>query len=149
MLKEFKEFAFKGNVLDLAIGIIIGAAFSAIINSIVKDLIMPFFSLFTNNVNFTDMFISLDGTDYKTLEAAQKASAATFNYGSFIQQLINFLIIALVIFLFVKQINKYKKPAAVTTKDCPHCLTKINIKATKCPSCTADIAVVADAEILV
>lgn len=147
MIKEFKEFALKGNMLDLAIGVIIGGAFGTIVTSLVNDLIMPLLSVFTKNINFSQMYIAMNGKKYATLDAAI-AEGAVFKYGAFIQQFINFIIIAFVIFLFVKQINKFKKPAAVTTKECPHCLSKINIKATKCPSCTADIPDATESEIL-
>jgi large conductance mechanosensitive channel len=141
MIKEFKEFALKGNMLDLAIGVIIGGAFSGIVNSIVNDLIMPLLSLVTGRIDFSNMFLSLIGVKYDTLKEAQEAGAATFNYGSFITQLINFLILAFVVFIIVKQLNKLKRPVVVevTTKECPHCLTTINSKARKCPNCTSDL----------
>ena len=109
MLKEFKEFALKGNVMDLAIGVIIGAAFSSIVSSLVDDIIMPLVGLFTGGINFTDYFISLDGTNYSTLAAAQEAGAATINYGQFLGMVLNFLIVAFTIFLAIKWINKFKR----------------------------------------
>lgn len=142
MLKEFKKFALKGNMIDLAVGIIIGGAFSSIVNSLVKDVIMPVLSLFTSKINFTDWFIALDGEHYDTLKAAQDAGAATINYGVFLSGVLNFVIMAFVVFMLVRWINKLKKPeeAAADTKKCPYCLTDININATRCPSCTSEVA---------
>lgn len=142
MLKEFKKFALKGNMIDLAVGIIIGSAFSGIVNSLVNDIIMPLLSLITKNINFADWFISLNGVEYDTLEIAKAKGAATVNYGLFLSGVLNFIIMAFVVFLMVKWINKMKKPepvAAPTTKKCPHCLSDINTNATKCPYCTSDI----------
>ena len=142
LLKEFKKFALKGNMIDLAVGIIIGGAFTSIVNSLVNDIIMPILSIFTKNINFTNLFISLDGKKYETLEAAKAAEAATLNYGAFLTGVLNFLIMAFVVFLLVRWINKFKKPdapAAPATKQCPYCITDINRNATKCPHCTADI----------
>lgn len=142
MLKEFKKFALKGNMIDLAVGIIIGGAFSTIVNSLVKDIIMPILGLLTNRINFTDWFIALDGTHYKTLADAQANGAATINYGLFISGVINFIIMAFVVFLLVRWLNKLKRPEVVeaTTKKCPYCQTDININATKCPNCTSEVA---------
>lgn len=141
MLKEFKKFALRGNMIDLAVGIIIGGAFTSIVNSLVNDIIMPILSLITKNINFTDWFIALDGGDYATLQEAKDAGAATLNYGVFLSGVINFLIVAFMVFLIVRWINKLRKPevTAPTTKKCPRCLSEINVKATKCPNCTADI----------
>ncbi len=142
MLKEFKKFALRGNMIDLAVGIIIGGAFSGIVNSLVNDIIMPILSLLTKNIDFTNLFLALDGKHYDTLELAKEAGVATVNYGTFISGVLNFVIMAFVVFMMVRWINKIKKPepvAAPTTKQCPHCFTEINIKATKCPNCTADI----------
>lgn len=142
MLKEFKKFALRGNMIDLAVGIIIGGAFSSIVNSLVNDIIMPVLSLLTKNIDFSNLFIALDGKYYKTIELAKEANVATVNYGLFISGVLNFLIMAFVVFMMVRWINKLKKPeapAAPTTKQCPHCYTDIHIKATKCPNCTADI----------
>jgi len=125
MLKEFKNFVIKGNVIDLAVAVIIGAAFGAIVSSLVNDIIMPLIGQLLGKVNFTDLFISLSGQKYATLAAAKEAGAATLNYVVFINTIINFIIIAFVIFLVIRQINKMKKapePAAVTTKDCPSLL---------------------------
>ncbi|MBU1097985.1 MAG: large conductance mechanosensitive channel protein MscL [Bacteroidetes bacterium] len=147
MLKEFKEFAVKGNVIDMAVGIIIGAAFGTIVKSLVADVIMPPIGLMLGNVDFTNLFIVLkEGAvagPYESLKAAQDAGAVSVNYGAFLNTIISFLIIAFSIFVLIKNINKLKrqdepKPAAVpTTKECPHCLSTISIKATKCPNCTS------------
>jgi large conductance mechanosensitive channel len=144
MLKEFKEFAMRGNVIDLAIGIIIGGAFGRIITSLVNDIIMPPLGLLLGKVNFTDMFISLNGTKYPSLADAQVAGAATINYGVFINTVIDFILVAFVIFLLVRQINKLARkpapaPAAPTTKECPYCYTQIPIPATRCPNCTSEL----------
>jgi large conductance mechanosensitive channel len=142
MFKEFKEFALKGNVLDLAIAVIMGAAFGAVVNSVVNDIIMPPIGVLLGNVNFSDLFINLSGGSYASLAAAKEAGAATINYGVFINQLINFLIVAFVMFLLVRQINRLKKPAPVVepaTKECPYCLSKIPAKATRCAYCTQEV----------
>lgn len=141
MLKEFKKFALRGNMIDLAVGMIIGSAFTSIVKSLVDDIFMPFISLFTGKVDFNNWFIALDGKTYATLEAAQEAGASTLNYGTFISNIINFVIMAFVVFLFVKGINKMHKeePKAVTTKKCPFCKTEIDIEATKCPHCTSEL----------
>ncbi|MDF2610925.1 MAG: hypothetical protein K0R92_2399 [Lachnospiraceae bacterium] len=143
MLKEFKKFALRGNMIDLAVGVIIGGAFSALVTSMVNDIIMPILSIFTKNIDYSNLFIALDGKDYESLDAAKAAAAATINYGSFLSGVINFLIMAFVVFLFVRQINKLRaknEPAAVpTTKQCPHCLSDININATRCPHCTSEV----------
>ena len=148
MLKEFKEFAMRGNVMDMAVGIIIGAAFGAIIGSFVKDVIMPPIGLLLGNVDFSNLYVLLKSGatpgPYSSLAAANAAGAVTLNYGLFINTIINFLIIALAIFLVVKGMNsmKRKQPApavAPTTKDCPFCFTAIPVKATRCPSCTSEL----------
>jgi large conductance mechanosensitive channel len=142
MLKEFREFAMRGNVIDLAIGVILGAAFGKIVTSLVNDIIMPPIGLLLNGINFTDLFISLNGQSYASLVDAQNAGAPTINYGVFINTLIDFIIVAFIIFLFVRQINRWQrkpepKPAEPTTKDCPYCFTSIPIKASRCPNCTS------------
>mgnify|MGYP000870995078 CR=1 FL=1 len=140
MWKEFKEFAARGNLIDLSIGVIIGGAFSKIVTSLVNDIIMPIFSLLTGNIDFSNLFISLDGKKYKTLAEAAESGAATLNYGSFITVLIDFFIIAFSIFFVIRQINRFKpKPASSepTTKECPYCISNIPIKATRCPHCTS------------
>jgi large conductance mechanosensitive channel len=137
MWKEFREFVARGNVLDLAVGVIIGAAFGAIITSLVNDIIMPPIGLVTGGVDFTNLFISLNGEEYATLAAAQEAGAATINYGNFIQAIINFMI-----FLIVRWANRVKSqptPAAPTTKPCPYCLSTIPLGATRCPNCTSEL----------
>jgi large conductance mechanosensitive channel len=142
MWKEFKKFIARGNVIDLAIGVIIGAAFGKIVTSFVNDILMPPIGLLLGSVNFADLFITLSGGAYATLEEAQAAGAITINYGIFINAIIDFLIVAFVIFLVVKQVNRLKKPAPPaepTTKDCPYCLSAIPIKATRCPHCTSEI----------
>lgn len=141
MLKEFKEFAMRGNVLDLAIGIIIGAAFGKIITSFVSDILMPPIGLLLGKMDFSSLYINLSGANFDTLAAAKEAGAATINYGLFLLAVIDFLIVAFVIFLLVKQINRMKRkqveePAA---KDCAFCLSSIPIKATRCPHCTSDL----------
>ena len=145
---EFKTFIMRGNVIDLAVGVIIGAAFQAIIKSLVDDLVMPVISLATNGVDFANMFVSLDGNEYETLAAAQEAGAAVFAYGNFINAVLNFLIMAFVIFVLVRTINKLREravkkeevaEAAPTTKKCPFCKSEIDIEATKCPNCTSDV----------
>ncbi len=142
MFKEFKEFAMKGSVLDLAIGIIMGIAFGAIIKSLVDDIIMPPIGLLLGNINFADLFINLSGKAYPSLKAAKDAGAATINYGLFLNTVINFIIIAFVIFLLVRQINRMKRepaPAAPATKECTYCLSAIPVKATRCPNCTSQL----------
>ncbi|MEI8014724.1 MAG: large conductance mechanosensitive channel protein MscL [Nitrospiraceae bacterium] len=142
MLKEFKEFAMKGNVLDMAIGVIIGGAFGKIVSSLVSDVLMPPLGLLMGKVDFSSLFINLSGTPQPSLTAAKAAGAPTINYGVFLQATFDFIIIAFVIFLFVKQVNRLKQPApaaAPTTKDCPYCLSAIPIKAAKCAHCTSNV----------
>jgi large conductance mechanosensitive channel len=142
MWKEFREFISRGSVIDLAIGVIIGAAFGAVINSLVNDIIMPPIGMLTGGVNFTDLFISLNGKSYPSLAAAKAAGAPTINYGIFINTVLTFLIVAVVIFLLVKAINRLRRPApaaAPATKACPYCATDIPIKASRCPNCTSDL----------
>jgi large conductance mechanosensitive channel len=142
MLKEFKEFAMKGNVLDMAIGIIIGAAFGKIITSLVADVIMPPIGLILGKVDFLSLFLSLSGTHYDSLVAAKAAGAPTINYGVFLNNVIDFLIVAFVIFMVIRQVNRWKKPvpvAAPVTKECPYCFTAIPIKAVRCPNCTSEL----------
>jgi large conductance mechanosensitive channel len=144
MLKEFKDFALKGNVVDLAIAVIIGGAFGKIITSLVNDILMPPFGMLLGGVNFSDLFISLDGQTYPSLAVATAAGAPTINYGIFLNNIISFLIIAWVLFLVVKVMNSMKKepapvPAEPTTKTCPQCATEIPIKAVRCPHCTSNL----------
>ena len=144
MFKEFKEFAMKGNVLDMAIGVIIGGAFGKIVSSLVSDVLMPPIGLLMGKVDFSSLFLNLSGQPHPSLKAAKDAGAPTINYGVFLQTVLDFIIIAFVIFLLVKQVNAMtKKPASPpgppTTRDCPHCLSMIPIKATRCAHCTADV----------
>ena len=142
MLKEFKEFATRGNAVDMAVGIIIGTAFGRIITSLVTDILMPPIGLVLGKVDFSDLFLNLSGKPYDTLAAAKAAGAATINYGVFLNAVIDFLIGAFVIFLLVRQINRWNKPApsAATTKECPYCFSTIPVQATRCPNCTSQIA---------
>lgn len=145
MLKEFKEFAMRGNVVDMAVGIIIGAAFGKIISSLVGDVIMPPIGILMGGVDFSEIYINLSGGDYASLAAAKEAGAATLNIGLFINTVIDFLIVAFAIFMMVKMMNRLKRqeeaPAAEpTTRECPHCLSTIPIKATRCAHCTSELA---------
>ncbi|HEY7715869.1 MAG TPA: large-conductance mechanosensitive channel protein MscL [Candidatus Binatia bacterium] len=142
MYKEFKEFIMRGNVVDLAVAVVIGAAFGRIVTSFVEDILMPPIGLLLGNVDFSNLFINLSGKDYDSIAAAKAAGAATLNYGIFINNIINFLIIAFAVFLIIRQINRMKGPApaaAPATKDCPHCLSAIPVGATKCAHCTAEL----------
>ena len=139
MFKEFKEFVMQGNVMDLAIGIIIGAAFGKIITSFVSDILMPPIGLLLGNVDFANLYINLSGTHYDTLKAAKDAGAVTIKYGLFLGTVIDFLIIASVIFLVIRQINRMKRKPDATTHDCPFCLSSVPIKATRCPHCTSEL----------
>jgi large conductance mechanosensitive channel len=148
MLKEFREFAMRGNVVDMAVGIIIGAAFGAIVKSVVDDVIMPPIGLLLGNVDFSNLFVTLKqgatAGPYATLELARKAGAVTLNYGAFFNTIVSFVIVAFSVFLLVKGMNKLKRQqeapgAAPTTKECPHCLSTIPIKATKCAHCTSQL----------
>jgi large conductance mechanosensitive channel len=145
MFKEFKEFAMRGNVIDLAVGVIIGAAFGKIVSSFVDDIIMPPIGRLLGHVNFTDFFISLNGKHYDSLTAAKADAAPTINYGLFVNTVINFLIVAFFVFLLVQQMNRWTRkpqpvPAEPTTKECPQCTMTIPIRAKKCPHCTTQIA---------
>jgi large conductance mechanosensitive channel len=143
MLKEFKEFAMKGNVLDMAIGIIIGAAFGKIISSMVSDILMPPIGMLMGKVDFSSLFITLTGQPFPSLAAAKAAGAPTINYGVFLQTILDFVIVAFVIFMVVKQANRFKKPdappAPPSTKPCPYCLSEIPLKAIRCSHCTSDV----------
>jgi large conductance mechanosensitive channel len=142
MFKEFKEFIMRGNVLDLAVGVVIGAAFGKIVTSLVTDILMGPIGVVLGKVDFSNFFIDLSGGHYPTLKAAQAASAATINYGLFLTNVVDFLIVAFVIFMVVKQANRMKRqpaPAAATTKECPFCRTAIPIAATRCPNCTSQL----------
>jgi large conductance mechanosensitive channel len=141
-ISEFKDFAMKGNVLDMAVGIIIGVAFGGIVNSLVKDVIMPPIGMIMGGINFADLFIVLDGKTYASLAAAQAAAAPTINYGLFINSIINFLIVALAIFMLIRQVNAAKKkpaPPEPNNKECPFCKESIPKAAVKCSHCTSDL----------
>lgn len=143
MLKEFKEFAMRGNVLDMAVGIIVGAAFGRIITSFVNEVLMPPIGLVLGKVDFSSLFVNLSGTAYPTLAEAKKAGASVIAYGAFLNTILDFVIVAFVIFLLIKQVNRLKKPApaaAPNTKDCPYCLSAIPVKATRCAHCTSQLA---------
>ncbi len=142
MLKEFKDFALRGNVVDMAVGIVIGGAFGKIVSSFVKDVIMPVIGKFAGGIDFAQMFVNLSGTDYATLAEAEEAGAAVMRHGAFFNTVIDFVIIAFAIFMVVRQMNKLKKqpaPKDPTTKDCPQCLMTVPIKAARCGHCTAQI----------
>lgn len=144
MFKEFKEFAMRGNVLDMAVGVIIGAAFGKIVNSFVADIMMPPLGLLLGQVDFSNLFINLSGKPLASLAEAKTAGAPTINYGFFINQVIDFLIVAFAIFLLIRQINVMKRrseapPAVPTTKSCLYCLSDIPLKATRCPHCTSEL----------
>ncbi len=143
MLEEFKKFAIQGNVMDLAVGVIIGAAFGKIVASLVEDILMPPVGLLLGGVDFSNLFLTLSGGTYESIAKAKEAGAATLNYGLFINNIINFLIVAFAIFMVVKQLNRLKAtpspPGPPTTKVCPFCLTMIPIKATRCGHCTSEV----------
>ena len=143
MFKEFKTFAMRGNVLDLAIGVIIGAAFGKIVTSFVADILMPPLGLFLGKTDMANKFIDLSGTPHATLAEAKAAGAATLNYGLFLNAVLDFVIVAFVVFLLVRQINKLMPPAPVVAgpvmKNCPRCTTSIPVGATRCPHCTSDV----------
>ena len=144
MLKEFKEFAMRGNVVDLAVGVIIGAAFGKIVASLVEDVIMPPVGRLLGHVDFSGLFINLSDKSYETLAAAKAAGASTLNYGIFVNSVINFLIVAFAVFMVVQQVSRWTKkpeaPAAPTTKDCPQCAMTIPLAAKRCGHCTAQLA---------
>jgi large conductance mechanosensitive channel len=143
MLNEFKTFAMRGNVIDLAVGVIIGSAFGRIVTSLVEDVIMPPLGLLLARVDFSNLYFNLSNTSYPTLAAAKAAGAPTVNYGAFLNTLVNFLIIAFVVFMLVRQINRLKDtepPPSPTTKACPYCHSTISVKAVRCPQCTSDIS---------
>ena len=146
MFDDFKKFAFKGNIMDMAIGVIIGGAFGKIVTSLVSDMIMPLLTLLTGKIKFENLFVALNGESYETAEAAAEAGAATLNYGMFIISVIDFLIIAASIFIVMRQVSKISKKFAKKTeeeppaaKDCPFCKSAIHIEATRCPNCTSQI----------
>ena len=143
MVKEFKEFAMRGNVVDMAVGVVIGVAFGKIVSSMVGDVFMPLVGRLVGNVDFSSLYWNLSGTEYASLAAAQEAGAATMNYGLFVNSVIDFVIVAACIFLVVKLMNRMKKaeaPTAPTTKDCAECCSSIPLKATRCAHCTSAVA---------
>lgn len=140
MIKEFKEFIMKGNVLDMAVGIIIGTAFGKVVTSFVSDVLMPPIGLLLGKVDFSNLFLNLSGKSLESLADAKKAGAATLNYGLFLNTVIDFLIVGFAIFFMVKQINRLKRqepPPAAVTRECPYCCSTVPIKATRCPHCTS------------
>lgn len=142
MLKEFKEFVMRGNVMDMAVGIIIGAAFGKIITSFVSDVLMPPIGLLLGKVDFSNLFINLSSTHYDTLKAAKEAGAATINYGVFLGVVVDFIIVAFAIFMVIRQINRMKRSAddvAPATKECAFCVSSIPVKAVRCPHCTSEL----------
>jgi large conductance mechanosensitive channel len=142
MLKELREFAMRGNVIDMAVGVVIGAAFGKIIGSLVEDILMPPIGLALGNVDFSNLFVSLSGKDYSSVAAAKAAGAATVNYGIFLNTILNFIIIAFAVFLVIRSFNRTKQPepaAAATTKECSYCLSAIPLKATRCAHCTSEL----------
>src|ERR1700752_4839521 len=139
MIKEFRDFAARGNVIDLAVGVIIGAAFGKVVTSIVTDLIMPPIGMALGRVDFSNLFVALNRGTYASLAEAKTAGAPTLNYGVFLNTCLEFVIVAFAVFLLVKQVNRLKGPVAVDTRDCPFCLTKMPLKATRCPACTSEV----------
>jgi large conductance mechanosensitive channel len=143
MLKEFRDFAVKGNVIDLAVAVIMGGAFGPIVTSLVNDIIMPPIGLILGKVDFKDLFLNLGGQTYTSLAAAKEAAAPVIAYGSFLNTVINFLIVSFAIFLLVKQVNRLKKPAPAppppSTKECPYCISAVPLKATRCGHCTSEL----------
>jgi large conductance mechanosensitive channel len=143
MWKEFREFAARGNVIDLAVGVIIGAAFGKIVASLVNDIVMPPIGMVLGGVDFKNMFVALNGQQFASLADAQKAGAPTINYGVFLNTVLEFLIVAFVVFLLVRQINRMKQPVPAApeqpVRDCPFCVTRIPVAATRCPACTSEL----------
>ncbi len=142
MLQEFKQFAMRGNVLDLAVAVVIGAAFGKIVTSFVNDILMPPLGLLAGRVDFSNLFVSLSGRSYPTLAAAKAAGAPTINYGLFLNTVLDFLIVAFAVFLLVRQVNRFaRKPEAApaTSRECPFCVSSIPIRAVRCPHCTSEL----------
>ncbi len=142
MLQEFKQFVMRGNVLDLAVAVVIGAAFGKIVTSFVNDILMPPLGFLVGNVDFSDLFVSLSGRSYPSLTAAQAAGAPTINYGLFLNTVLDFLIVAFAIFLVIRQVNRFTRkpePAPATTRECPFCVSSIPIRAVRCPHCTSEL----------
>jgi large conductance mechanosensitive channel len=145
MFKEFKEFVMRGNVMDMAVGIIIGGAFGKIISSLVGDILMPPLGLVLGKVDFSNLFLDLSGAGHATLDAARKAGAPTINYGIFVNTVLDFVVVALAIFLMIRQVNRLRReeapapPPPPSTKECPFCLTAVPLKAVRCPACTSEL----------
>ena len=145
ILQEFKKFAIRGNIVDLAVGIVIGAAFTGVVSSFVNDILMPPVGLLVGKVDFVNLFVSLSGRPFDTLAAAKAAGAPTLNYGVFINQILNFVLVAFAVFLLVREINRMSvdihgpAPTAATTKECPYCASVIALKARRCPHCTSEL----------
>ena len=139
MFKEFRDFAARGNVIDLAVGVIIGAAFGKVVTSAVNDVLMPPIGMALGRVDFSNLFVALNRGTYGSLPEAKAAGAPTINYGVFLNTTLEFLIVALVVFLLVKQVNRLKGPPVIDTRDCPFCYSKIALKATRCPACTSEV----------
>ena len=141
MLSDFRKFLLRGNVMELAVGIVIGAAFTAVVTSFVSDLLMPPIGLALGGRNFNDLFVSLDGTAYPSLAAAKAAGAATLNYGAFLNTVLNFVIVGFTIFMLVRSVNRMSPPAAPPpTRECPHCTAMISVRASRCPQCTSQVS---------
>lgn len=144
MWQDFKEFAMKGNIVDMAIGVIIGAAFSKVVNSLVSDVIMPPIGLILGKIDFDNLFLNLSGKQYPSLEVAKAAGAPTVNYGTFLTNMIDFLVVAFLLFIIFRELSRlssaHKEAEVITTKTCPYCFETIHIKATRCPRCTADLS---------
>lgn len=142
MFKEFKAFAMRGNVLDMAVGIILGVAFGQVVTSFVQDILMPPIGRLVGRVDFSNLFLSLSGRSFPSLAAAKAAGAATINYGVFVNTVINFVIVAFAVFLLVRQVNRFlpkPAPVPVTTRECPYCLSSVPLKATRCGHCTSEL----------
>lgn len=139
VLKEFRDFAMRGNVIDLAVGLVVGAAFGKIVTSFVSDILMPPLGLLLGHVDFSNLFINLSGKHFDSLAEAKAAGAATLNYGLFINTVLDFIIVAFAVFLLVKQVNRLTRKPAPTTKECPYCASTIPLKATRCPNCTSEL----------
>ncbi len=140
MFKEFRDFAMKGNVIDLAVGIIIGVAFGKIVSSFVNDILMPPVGVLLGSVDFSNFFLNLSGKSYDSLASAKAAGAPTINYGLFINNIIDFIIVAFAIFILVRQINRFKSQPAPSIRECPYCFSKIPVKASRCPHCTSELS---------
>lgn len=142
MLNEFKRFALRGSVIELAVGIIVGTAFNGVVNSLVKDILMPPIGLLLGKVDFSNLYLNLSGVSYPSLAKAQEAGAPTINYGLFINSVISFVVISFTVFLLVQQVNRLREkpaPLAVNTRECPYCLSVIALKASRCPHCTSEL----------